>query len=63
MKTQLQLFREAEQLCFRLNEAMLDAIREGMTRDELQSLINRRPEVYGMFSGFLGKLPCATTKA
>jgi len=28
-----------------------------MTREDLQSLIARRPSVYGRFAGFVDKLP------
>lgn len=58
MKTQYQLYQEAEAKSGRLNNLMLEMIRNGeMTNSDLVALIKRRPDVYGRFEGFVGKLP------
>lgn len=57
MKTQLQMFYEEQRKIGDRCELMLDMIRNGeITNDELAALIKRRPERYGMFEGFVGKL-------
>jgi hypothetical protein len=57
MKTQYQLYRESENKCFRLNQAFLEAVADGLSADELRKLIERRPEQYARFSNWLEKLP------
>ena len=54
---QLQMYYAAEAKSARLNQAFLEMVEDGMTSEELQSLIDRRPNVYGRFSGWLDKLP------
>ena len=44
MKNQIQMYYDAVR-------------RDGMTRGELQKLIDKRPERYGRFSGWLERLP------
>lgn len=59
MKTQLQMYREAERKLVDANEAFMDMVNDPdnpMTNDDLERLIARWPERYGRFSGFLGKL-------
>ena len=59
MKTQMQMYREAERKLAEANEAFMDMVNDPvnpMTNDDLERLIARWPERYGRFSGFLGKL-------
>lgn len=56
-KTQLQIYREVERKIFDQNEAFMDLVREGLTREDLEILIKKRPELYGRFSNFLNVLP------
>ena len=56
-KSQLQIYREVERKIANLNEAFMDLIREGLTREDLEMLIDKRPELYGRFSNFLNVLP------
>ena len=59
MRTQTQMFYEAQRKAGELNELFMEMINDPvapMTNDELKALIAKRPEVYGKFSGFVGKL-------
>ena len=59
MKTQMQMYQEAERKLADANEAFVDMVNDPvnpMTNDDLERLIARWPERYGRFSGFLGKL-------
>ncbi len=57
MKSQVRMYYDAEKRAANLNQAMLDALygENPITDDELRRLIEKRPEVYGRFSGYLGK--------
>ncbi len=65
MPTQEQRYYQAERRSARLNLAFLELVRDGLTREELQRNIARRPTLWGRFEGFLDKLPsrarCANT--
>lgn len=59
MKTQLQMCRDAERRLFERNQAFLDMVSDPvnpLTNSDLKRLIERNPERYGMYSGFIGKL-------
>lgn len=59
MKTQHQLFYEAQHKMFEQNRAFMDMVNDPvnpMTNADLEALIKRKPEKYSRFSGFLGKL-------
>lgn len=59
MKTQDQLYTEAQQHLFDRNRAFMEMIVDPvnpMTKDDLQRLIERWPERYERFAGFLGKI-------
>ena len=59
-KSQVQMFYEAGKKIAAGNDAMMDLIRDGdISNDELQKLIDKRPDKYGRFQGFVGKLPVA----
>jgi hypothetical protein len=60
MKTQLQMFYDAQRRAFDLNCAFIDMVQDKhnpLTRAELEKLIAKRPLVYGRFSNWLDKLP------
>lgn len=64
--TQEQMYYAAEKRSADLNNAMMEAMTDPhnpLTNADLQALIDKRPEVYGRFSGFLGKLPDAPADA
>lgn len=59
MKTQMQMYQEAEQKIFRQNQAFMDMVNDPvnpLTKHDLERLIARRPEKYARFSGFLETL-------
>ena len=55
--TQLQIFEQERQRIAALNEAFMYHVNEGMTKGELQALIDKRPEVYGRFAHWIDRLP------
>lgn len=55
--TQEQLYWNAERRAGVINETFLDAVRDGLTRRELVSLIAKRPMIWERFSNWLDKLP------
>ena len=59
MKTQYQMYREAEQRIFDRNNAFLEMVKHPtnpLTNQDLERLIARWPERYEMYSNWLGKL-------
>ena len=59
MKTQHQMYYEAVRKQGELDQLFIQMISDPdqpMTNDELRQLIAKRPELYGKFSGFIGKL-------
>ena len=58
-KSQYQLFWEAHHKIAELNNAFMDLVNDPvnpLTNEDLESLIKKRPHVYGRFSGLVGKL-------
>lgn len=58
--TQLQHFELSRRKIADLNSAFMEMVNcrdNPMTRRDLESLIAKRPHIYGRFSGFLNKLP------
>jgi hypothetical protein len=58
-KSQYQLFWEAHNKTAELNNAFMDLVNDPvnpLTNEDLESLIKKRPHVYGRFSGLVGKL-------
>ena len=58
-KSQYQLFWEAHNKIAELNNAFMDLVNDPvnpLTNEDLESLIKKRPHVYGRFSGLVGKL-------
>lgn len=59
LRTQEQMFRAAQRLEARLNEAFLDLVAHPtnpLTRADLEALIKRKPNVYGRFTNWLSRL-------
>lgn len=59
MKTQKQMLVEAQQKLFDRNNALTEMINDPvnpLTNSDLKRLIERNPERYGVYSGFIGKL-------
>ena len=59
MKTQLQMYQEAEQWIFDRNREFLELVSHPtnpLTNQDLERLIACWPERYEMYSGWLGKL-------
>ncbi len=56
-KTQIQLWRQAEQKAADANHTFLFLVDNGLTREDLQKLIARRPSLYSRFSNWLDVLP------
>ena len=59
MKTQEQMFYESARKLGEQDELFMEMINDPiapMTNDELKALIAKRPEVYGRYAGFVGKL-------
>lgn len=54
---QRQLYYQAERKAADLNLQMLEALYgpNPITDEELQTLINKRPHIYGRFAGYIGK--------
>ena len=59
MKTQLQMYRDAEQRIFDRNREFLELVSHPtnpLTNQDLERLIARFPARWERFSGFVGKL-------
>lgn len=59
MKTQLQMYRDAEQKLFDANRVFMEMVNDPvnpMTNQDLERLIARFPARWERFSGFVGKL-------
>ncbi|WP_321935494.1 hypothetical protein [Paraburkholderia sp. J8-2] len=55
---QKEMFYRAHRQIADGNEAFMDLVRDGMTREELARNIERRPSLWKRFEGFLDVLPC-----
>lgn len=56
-RTQLQMFYAANRQVAETNNAFLELVKEGMTREELARNIERRPALWQRFENWLDKLP------
>ena len=57
MKTQMQIFYEESHKFAEACELFNDFVKDGLTKTDLQKLINKRPETWGKFSNWLDILP------
>ena len=55
--TQIQMFYKAQKAIAEADQLFLDMVKDGMTKQELQTNINRRPAVWRRYSNWLDKLP------
>jgi hypothetical protein len=60
MKSQIQIFYEEQRKLGEANETFMELVKDGLTRQELQRNIERRPELWGRYRNWLDKLPEAT---
>lgn len=60
MPTQEQLFYQAHRQIADANETFLEMVKEGLTREELQRNIERRPSLWARYENWLSKLPSST---
>ena len=58
--TQYQIFYAEQRKLGDRNIQFLEMVKDGLTREELQALINKRPAYYGMYENWLDKLPSST---
>jgi len=56
-KDQKAMFYHSHKKIAEANQFFLDRVKEGMTRGELEKLIQKRPSLWGRFSSWLEKLP------
>lgn len=57
MKAQEQHFWESHRKIAEMNELFLDFVNDGMTRNDLEKLIERRPNLWKKWEDWLDKLP------
>jgi uncharacterized protein (UPF0262 family) len=57
MPSQEQMYYAAVRSSTEVNLQFLEFVKDGLTREELQTNINRRPGLWGRFSAWLDKLP------
>lgn len=57
MKSQKQMFYEAHRVVADTNNEFMEAVRNGLTREELQSQITWNPDGWKRFENWLDKLP------
>lgn len=62
-QTQEQMFYAAERRAAETNQQFLELVADGMTREELQHCIERRPALWRRFDGWLDKLPSKAATA
>ena len=56
MKTQYQIYEQERRKIAEINITFLDMVKDGLTKKELQALIERRPALWARFSNWLDKL-------
>jgi hypothetical protein len=57
MSTQHNMYYAAERSAAEVSLQFLEFVKDGMTREELERNIERRPALWGRFSAWLDKLP------
>ena len=56
-RTQLQMFYAAHRQVAETNNAFLELVKEGLTREDLSRNIERRPALWQRYENWLDKLP------
>lgn len=56
-RTQLQMFYAAHRQVAETNNTFLELVKEGLTREELATCIERRPALWKRFENWLPVLP------
>ena len=56
-RTQLQMFYAAHRQAAETNNAFLELVKEGLTREELEINIERRPALWQRYENWLSVLP------
>lgn len=56
-RTQLQMFYAAHRQVAETNNAFLELVKEGLTREELEINIERRPALWQRYENWLSVLP------
>ena len=59
---QRQIFYAEHRKIADANELFLGLVADGMTREDLQANIKRRPALWGRFANWLGRLPSRHTQ-
>lgn len=54
---QMQMFYTEQRKLGDRNIQFLEMVKDGLTREELRALIDKRPEHYTMYENWLDKLP------
>jgi hypothetical protein len=60
--TQLQIFYQQQRNIGRGNEAFMELVRSGLTREDLARNLKRNPALWSRFAGFLEVLPSGTNE-
>jgi len=55
--TQIQMFYMEQRKLGDRNIQFLEMVKDGLTREELRALINKRPAYYDAYKNWLDKLP------
>lgn len=55
--TQMQMYYAVSFKIAECNQMFLQLVRDGLTREELEKLIAKRPSLWGKYEGFLSRLP------
>jgi len=61
--TQAQLFYRASQQASEADQLFLSFVQDGLTREELEKNIQRRPALWSRYSAWLDKLPSSKSAA
>jgi hypothetical protein len=59
--TQKQMYYQAVRKASECNQLFLQFVKDGMTREQLEKLIQKRPSLWGRFSNWLERLPKENT--
>lgn len=57
MQNQKQMFYQAQKNAAEINQLFLELVEDGLTLEELQRNIDRRPALWSRFTNWLDKLP------